>query len=213
MPPFVPYLILLVISFGAGLSNFRTLSKADRLICLLLALTIIQESAATFMRLQYHNNFPTFHIYTPIEVSVIILYFFEASGLKYKLLISSILIIVSISLSIINTIFFQPYNTFNSYFLLYEGCVVVSLSLMSFFRLLLRDDIVPSKMVQFWLSMCFLIYWSLAFVDLGMFSVQISRTQTLARIFTWVLYSSNLLFYIGIAGVFIFYKKLIPSGE
>jgi len=61
--------------------------------------------------------------------------------------------------------------------------------------------------------MCFLFYWSLTYVNLGLFTVQIGRDDMLAKVFTWTLYLANLLFYFGLALVFLRYKKLIPSGE
>ncbi|MBS1644511.1 MAG: hypothetical protein JST36_05675 [Bacteroidetes bacterium] len=61
--------------------------------------------------------------------------------------------------------------------------------------------------------MAFLLYWSLTYVSLGLFSGESQNIDFVAKIIAWALYVSNLLFYAGLLIIFIRYKRLIPSGE
>ena len=196
-----------------SLYRWKYLSKADRWICLLLLATVIEEYIARYYQVVYHNNFPTYHFYTPIELSIIAFYFVSSFKIKSPILWGSIICIVSCTLAALNTIYLQPLLKFNSYFLLFEGIMVISLCLIAFYKILIRDDIKPNKMVNFWLTISFLFYWSFTYVDFGVFGKLEQVSGSLVKYFTFTLSAANLLFYLSIAFVLFFYKKLIPSGE
>ncbi len=210
---FAFYMGLLLCCLGLTFYRWHSLSKADSLICFLLFLTLVQESIAMYFRLTRHNNFPTYHIYTPIELSVICFYFILSFRSKYKYWIAGILTTISCALSILNTIYLQPLKTFNSYYLLFEGFTIITLCLLSFYKILIRDDVSPRKMAHFWLTISFLFYWSLTYVDFGLIGKLETISPKLAEVFTYSLSTANILFYLAVAIVFFFYKKLIPSGE
>jgi hypothetical protein len=207
------YLLLLIVTFGISLFRWKILSQADRWICLLLFLTFVQECAAYLCYKRYGTNLITFHIYTPIELSVIILYFNASLKISKNPLFGVVTTLVCILLAIINIRFFQHLDAFNSYYLLLEGCVVIGLCLLSFYKLLIREEVIPNRMVHFWLIICFLFYWSLTYANFGLYSESVKVGGTVDWIFNIALNSANYLFYLGIATVFIRYKKLIPSGE
>ncbi len=207
------YELLLSVTVGIALSKWRRLSKADKWIGILLVATFIQEVIAGYLKINRKSNFFTYHFYTPVEIYLIAQYFDRSIDLKPKNRLAIIIGLVGGCFCLINTLFFQPLSKINSYDLLFEGSVVLGLSLLSFYRLLLREDVVPGKMAQFWLTICFLFYWSLTYANFGLYGGQIGRVSKLTQIFDSTLTIANLLFYIGIAIVFIRYKKLIPSGE
>ncbi len=213
MPKLLPYISLLIFALGAGLYRWKNLSQADRWICLLLFITIIQEWIAYEFKITLKNNYITYHIYTPIEVLVILFYFDKAANFSRNYFVAISVGILSIILGFIETFFLQKYYEINSLYLLYEGCLVITLCMFSFYKLLIREDIVPNKMAHFWITICFLFYWCLSYINLGLFSYQIGHTKLVMKIFGWTLYGTNLLFYSAIAFVFLRYKKLIPSGE
>jgi hypothetical protein len=207
------YLSALSILTIATLFRWRLLSIADRWIAVLILATLTQEFAAAYLALYYSKNLWTFHVYTPIEVGIICMYFDRSMRFRKPYLYGGIIAAFSILLSGLNTWKLQPINTFNSYFLLYEGCLVIVFCLLSFYKLLIRDDVIPVRMAHFWLTICFLLYWSLTFANLGLFARVPPEKAFLRNIFIWTLYCANLLFYFGIITVFARYKKLIPSGD
>jgi hypothetical protein len=207
------YLPLLLLTAGIAFYRWRILSKADRWICTLLFITLLQESLSGYLGLMKKANFATFHFYTAIELFLIALYFDRSIGFRRPYIVGICIGIAGIIVSAINTYFFQPMEKFNSYFLLFEQCVILSLCLLSFYRLLIRDNIVPSKMAHFWLTICFLFYSSLTYADNGLYGAMVGHNNVLSKILDWTRQIANILFYFGIALVFIRYKKLIPSGE
>lgn len=207
--------ILLTIGIAAiaTLYRWRLLSSADRWIAVLMVATLAQEAAMALMAYKYRNNFPTFHIYTPIETGIICMYFDRSMRFRHPYRIGGIIALVSALISVYITLDLQPIDGMNSYFFLYEGCLIIIFCLLSFYKLLIRDEIVPGRMTHFWLTICFLFYWSLTYANLGLFARVPEEQKMLRGIFVWTLYFANLLFYLGIITVFVRYKKLIPSGD
>ncbi len=208
----VIYLLVLCLAAIATLSRWRLLSSADRWIPVLILATLTQECIAYVMSRVFGNNYPSYHVYTPIEVAIICMYFDRSMRFRSPYVIGGSIAGFSVLLSVFITWKLQPMNTYNSYFLLYEGCLVIVFCLLSFYKLLIRDDLTPVKMAHFWLTICFLLYWSLVFANLGLFNLIPSEQKFLRSTFIWALYCANLLFYLGIVTVFVRYKKLIPSG-
>lgn len=207
------YLPLLLLTALLAIYRWKILSVADKWICVLLVVTLIQESVSVYLGLIHLDNFFTYHIYTFIELFLIALYFDRSIGFKPPNLNGIIIGICGMVLSLINTFFFQSTQKFNSYFLLLEQCVIIALCLLSFYRLLIREDIVPSRTAHFWLTICFLFYSSLTYANNGLYTAVVGYDTALSRILNWTREIANLLFYIGIALVFVRYKKLVPSGE
>lgn len=206
------YLPLLFFTAGISIYRWRILGKADKWMCILLITTLIQECLSRWLAFK-GNNFIMFHIYAPVELFLISLYFDRSIRFRKPYVVSIVVGISGIILGVINTIYLQSYKQINSYMLLLEACVILSFCMLSFYRLLIREDIVPVKMAHFWLTICFLFYCSLTFAVIGLYGALVGANNTLAKIFDLTLYIANLLLYSGIAVVFIRYKKLIPSGE
>jgi hypothetical protein len=144
---------------------------------------------------------------------LISLYFDRSIGFRKPFVIGISVGVAGIILSLVNALYFQSVRNINSYILLLEGCVIISFCMLSFYRLLIRDNIVPGKMAHFWFTICFLFYSTLTFVIYGLYGAMVGRGTTLATIFDVTLYFANLMLYSGIAIIFLRYKKLIPSGE
>ncbi len=205
-------LLVLCAASIATLSRWRLLSSADRWIPVLVSAAFFQECIAAYLTRVKMNNYPSYHIYTPIEVAIICMYFDRSMRFRSKYLMGGVIALISVCLSVFITVNFQPLTTYNSYFLLYEGCLVIVFCLLSFYKLLIRDDVIPVRMAHFWLTICFLLYWSILFANLGLFARIPSEQAILRQILIWTLYCANLLFYLALALIALRYKKLIPSG-
>jgi hypothetical protein len=206
------YLPLLLIVAGIALSKWKILSTADRWMAALLLVTVAQECLSRFLA-SNGNNFRSYHIYTPIELFFISMYFDRSIAFRHAYRLGGIIAVVGFILAFVNVLYFQPFDRFNSYFLMFEACVILSFCMLSFYRLLIRDDVVPGKMTQFWLTLCFLFYSSLTFVIYGLYGAMIGHKSSLSNIFGFTLFFANFSLYFGIGIVFSRYKKMIPSGE
>ncbi len=184
----------------------------DKWICVLLVITVVQEAIAGFLSARHINNFLSFHIYTPIELFIVINYFVRATIIPNARAVGLYSGLFVVGLSIANTIFLQPYYKMNSYYLLFEGILIISLCLFSYYRLLIRDDVIPTRMTVFWITTFYLFYWCLSYINLGMWTA-VKYSDAFAKVLGYSLYYANLLFYLSVMLVFLFYKKLVPSGE
>ncbi len=207
------YLPLLFITAGISIYRWRILSQADKWMCTLLIATVLSESIQRILAEYKGNNFVIFHFYTPLELLLISLYFDRSIKFRKPYVVALIIGTIGILLSTFNAFYLQDYRKINSYILLLEACIIISFCMLSFYRLLIRDNIVPVKMAHFWLTICFLFYSSLTFVIYGLYGAIVGNNSKLATVFNLSLWFANFFLYIGIAIVFIRYKKLIPSGE
>lgn len=210
---FIIYESILVFTCGISIFRWRILGLADRWISILLCLTVFQECITGVLRTLYINNYFTYHIYTPIEVFFIINFFTRATGLRRAKILGSSLGGIAVLLSILNTIFLQGPSQINSYYLLLEGIIVICLCLYSFYRILILEDVTPKKMAVFWITCSFLFYWCLTFVNFGIYPIIAKSSIQFSSILNQSLFYANVLFYVSFAIIFLYYKKLVPSGE
>lgn len=151
-----------------------------------------------------------YHVYSPIELLIICLYFNEKIQSLKRFHIGIAIGVLGFIIASINIIFVQPYNTINSIFLVYEGFCVIALSLYSFYRLAL-DETELTRSSQFWFTTILLIYWSTVFIYWGMFPLLITTLKTSMAKITTGMRLINIFTYIGFAIVFINYKKVSAS--
>jgi uncharacterized membrane protein len=213
MTAIIAYELILLASVVIVFSRWKILSAPDKWIGVLLPITLVQELLEGYYMYNYKPNFFTYHIYTPIEVFIIVNYFLRSSRIQNDKQVGFIAGVGAVVLSVVNTVLFQPIDQINSYYLLFEGTVVIGLCMLSFYKLLVREDVIPRKMVVFWVTVCFLFYWCLSYTNLGLWGAVIGQATLFAKILRWALFFANMLFYLALAIVFARYKKLIPSGE
>ena len=210
---FLPYIILLVSTFATGVYRWVRLSTADKWLCALLGLTIVQESIAYIFESQFHDNFYTYHFYTPIELLLIAMYFDRTIKILPPYYLGLGIGLSGVVLSVLNSIFLEPLYKMNTHFLLFEGWVVIILCLFSFYNMLVRERIRLVNMSQFWITLCFLFYYSLTYMNFGLYGSVVGKQTDFGKFFALALYVTNLVFYIGINATYARYTKLVPSGE
>ena len=212
LPVLYPYFILLGIINILSVWQWKALAKEDKIIALLIGLTTIEEIIAALASHKFQNNLWVFHIYSPIEFFLISLYFNYCIRTFRKKKIGLGIGLFGIVLAICNTLFIQKITTINSYYLLFEGSLVIIYCLLSFHQILMDEERLPYRFAHFWITICFIIYWSSTFTGWGIYNVLDKDEFLLNPIFDKVLAAANFAFYLGLSAVFIFYKKLIPSG-
>src|SRR4051812_1852102 len=113
---FILVYVFLLIAAIAGVLRFRQLAYADRIIALLIILTLINELLAFFAMRYYHNNLIIYHIYSPVELLMVSLYFDRSVRILRKMKIALVVGILGIPASIINAVYYQhPIMVTNSY--------------------------------------------------------------------------------------------------
>lgn len=198
----IVYLGILLMGSILGVLHFKELNQSMKILCILLIITFFSESLSEMLYINLKNNLPIFHIYNPIQFTLLaIAYNYE---LKNRMVIYFFIIIYIIS-SIINSIFFQSFfdefcsNSININFIL-----VCYICLWYLYRLLHEDTNNKfSNYPLFWISIGYLFANSTNLVGLGLFNTitdkEISNIfQNVRNFVNWFLY---------IVYIFAFYSK------
>src|SRR6202000_1189498 len=108
-----------------------------------------------------------------------------------------------------NIIFIQGIHMLTSYFLVFEGIVIIGMGLFSFFRLLLRDDQLQLyKYPHFWLAATLVFFWSFTFLNWSLYDYFDVRLKKLVP-FIYILFSlAGIIFYCGVGCIFLLYPKM-----
>lgn len=162
------YFFLLFLSAAVGLIYYKKLDIASRLISILLAITSIAEFAAYYSAIHYHNNMGVYQFFNPVQLLIVSLYFnytipyFKKNGLGIYIGVAGVLI------AFLNCYYLQPLNTSNSYFLILESVLIVFMSLFSFSKKFVSDDVDLLKDQHFWFTFFLLTFWSITNIYWGM---------------------------------------------
>lgn len=199
-------LIILSIATILAMIRFRSLDKGGRIFCLLLFLTFISEHTAYWLARTKGNNILVYHLYNPVEFFMLALYFNETIDIFKKKKIGIYIGIAALLLGVVNSLYIQHIDEINTYYLLFEGLCIISISLFSFYQIMLKDTYTsPIKDPHFRISFLLLFYWCITFISWGVYeTVTVDKH---AIIITYILWVANILFYLGITVVLLLYKR------
>jgi hypothetical protein len=208
------YFIILLSAFASSLYRWNVAGTADRLLIALLVVSTIQEATSVVTVMICHrSNMPSFHIYNPIQLLIVCLYFYVSSSQLWLRKTAVFAGGAGLVAGFVNTCWLQPLSYLNSNFLLYEATTIIVLCLLTCYTAAIHVEGTPFATTQFWVTLCLLIYWSLSFATHGMRSLPAYAGSPLHRATESVLLIANLLFYSGLAIIFSLYPRLRRSGE
>ena len=141
--------------------KLRSLNKVQiRLVYLLLTVLLV-ESISNILWYQKMNNLPIYHFYTVLEFLLITAIYKKVLANLFSKLFFIVISISFVLFAIVNTLFFQDLQTFNSNTTTLTGVVVILFSLCYFYALLKEvkyNNLETNPM--FWINSGFLIYFS-----------------------------------------------------
>ncbi|MEW7281131.1 hypothetical protein ABW636_21250 [Aquimarina sp. 2201CG1-2-11] len=141
--------------------KLRSLNKVQiRLVYLLLTVLLV-ESISNILWYQKVNNLPVYHFYTVLEFLLITAIYKKVLASLFSKLFFIIISSSFVLFAVINTLFFQDLQTFNSNTTTLTGVVVIFFSLCYFYALL--KEVKYSTLEtnpMFWINSGFLIYFS-----------------------------------------------------
>lgn len=211
----LPYIGQLTLYLAAALAivRWKHFSPADRIVGILLIVTVVQETISFGMvRVMHRNNMVTYHIYSPVELLLICLWLYNSHAWKRARAFALSCGVAGCLLSLLNSIFLQSIHIPNTYFLLIEGALIIQLSLTSIAGLVMRESADPYRMVHFWIALDLIFYWSITLVAYGMIGLTTENDMVAHHWARIILLLANILFYTALGVIFLRYKKLIPSG-
>jgi hypothetical protein len=210
---FVIYYTLLVLTNLVSLWIWPKLNKAERYLAILVLTTAINEGIIFLLQVENKPSMSIYHIYSVVELCLLSMFFQESVSLLKERKIAFSVTMLGIGFALINAWFFQPLETMNTNFLLFEAALVIICCLFSLHQVLTKELRPAHKFRLFWLSCLMLVYWGVTFTGWGLYVSIAGQGGLLDQLFYQVLMSANYVFYAGIALVFINHRKLIPSGE
>ncbi len=165
---------IVVIPLILSIFKLKSLSEIQLKLFYLLIIVFIVEFIANILWYQKINNLPLYHFYAVIEFVLIINIY---RIVLTKIFPKKFFIILGVAFTVfavVNTVFFQNLNTFNSNVTTLLGIIVIFLSLSYFYALL--KEVKYSALEtnpMFWINAGFLIYFSsnliLFFINNNMF--------------------------------------------
>jgi len=206
-------LAILVLSFFSGISRFRRLDIAGRILVLLLLAEFVNEVVAHAYAKKYLNNMRVYNIYSILEFALLSLYFNYSIDVFRRMKLGYYIVVVGLIFAVINYTLIQQINTFNSYYLFFEGFTTITLSLISFYRLLMyNEDLKLSRYHHFWFTAVFLFFWSITFLSWGVFPLMFKNKEVIGQMisFIWIV---NIITYGGVGIIFQLYPQKQISHE
>ncbi len=137
--PFYAYLFIIAAGFFTGLLSFKKFSKLSP-VTLLLLVTFISEIIARFCAIKFRNNMPVYHIFSPIQLSLVGLFFFKNLEKGFIKNILPFIITAAALFSIVNAVFIQGIKTYPSYFFNLESLIIILYSSVLFIQFLERPS-------------------------------------------------------------------------
>lgn len=207
------YLFLLAGVSIIGITRYRFIDTPAKIIVVLLILTTISESTAHYLSLTTKNNIFIYHIYSPIQLVLLALFFNRLVSFFRNRNVGVIIGIIGIVYSVVISLFFQkPSTTFNSYFLILESMLIIGMILCYFYDFLNTTHTTKQFTTpHFWMACILLLFWSFTFFIWLVGRTIPSVTANYVTLIRYMMYTINMVTYTGFGLVFLFYKKLQPE--
>jgi len=180
------------ITGGYYLFRYRQLPGTLKLFSVFVFVSAIIQFVSTMLWLQNIPNLLLLHIYVAGGFVCLGL-FYEAvlEGFIDKKIIRSIMI-AFLAFTIINSLFIQPFTTFNSYALITECILVVILALTTY--LVMMDDVVKRKRQELasslnWINSGLFIYYSSSLIIFYYANTLVKFFSKQFNLQTWMLHA------------------------
>lgn len=174
----------------------------------LLILTFIAEGLANIVGRKYHNSSIVYNFFNPFELLCFSLYFNYSVDVFRKRNIGWYIAGLGIVIGIIN-VTARSIFLFNSYYLLFEGFTVNAMSLFALFRLFIKNDALQfRKYPHFWFPVTFLMFWSITFLNWGLYDYLILTLKRDKLYIDLVITFINIFTYLAMGLILFLFPKM-----
>jgi hypothetical protein len=176
--------ITMIVPFFVAVFRLDRLPRYAVPIIWLLVLSGVTQLTITFLAESTRNNMPFFHVYTPIEL-LLLLWFFNrlldsAAATRYLAAVGA----AFLGFAVLNTLYLQDLYRFNSYARSIEAIVVIALCLVYFGRQL-RTDGLSFKEAGLWFVTGLFVYFSSSFTVFVVSNLSLA----LDKYFDWIMWN------------------------
>lgn len=154
-------MVLIGLGFLSGLFRWKTIGYVQKVVTCLLGLTLVVELISRSLWKLEINTYPLFHIYAPIQYSILTWAYIKIFDFTMFNLILKLSIPLFLVYSLMNTIFWQPLTIPNSNVTTALSIIMVSLSVCFYFRLLSQMKYKQlERSAVFWLNNGIVVYFA-----------------------------------------------------
>lgn len=202
---FFTYLGVIILAIASGFYKLKEIDAASKILLLLLCLTLASEIASHWAALLFNNNMFVYHIFAPIQLILVGIYFDNILPSFKKKKIATIIGIIASITAVVNTVFFQPLKILNSNFLLLEGIIIIALALYTFQLILTNESINIFQYGHFWMVVIFIFFWSVTYTTWALYSVLGVKKLFVIPYVSYTLWLVNIITYAAIGFVLIYF--------
>lgn len=203
------YLGSLLAAFLCSIYRYKTLDIGAKILSLLLLETFTAEVIAALFAIKHQNNVFIYNIQCIIYFSLISLYFNYTIDVFRKRNIGVIISLFGIIVGCLNIMYFQPLTIYNTYFIFFEGIMIISMALFYFFRMLINtEQFIIYKNAHFWFAVIFILLWNLSFINWGLLDYFMFRLQHMVWIISLSVLLINIFTYSALGFILLIYPKL-----
>jgi hypothetical protein len=204
------YIIILVSSIVIGVYKFSVLNRSDKFFLLLLFSTIVSEIIAHYFRGNNKSNYFVYHIFAPLQYLLVALAYYYDKRNRYILISIPIMSAVSIFLSL----WVQTFKQFNSYFVNIEHFIFIIFAIRFFRNLLTVNSKINLKDYSlFWISSGLLLFCVSNLFMFGTFNLFKKIDPIIYKVFVYLRYFTNYIYYSIIGISFIIKAKNIKNND
>jgi hypothetical protein len=207
---FIIYYIFLVLGLVIGISRYKELDAAMRIVVLwLFAIAVGELITYLLLKTEQHQiKYVVFHCSSILEIILISTYFFTLLNLSQRLLLMLINGSLWLVLGLLNILFLQPVTEINTNMLMLESFSIITMSLYFIYRMLKNDAVINIfHNPHFWLWVLWLILWSTTFFFWAFIRILYRNHWSHVQIVLNMHSVINLVIYAGITAVLFFYPK------
>jgi len=188
--------------------KFKRIDTPSKILSACLLIGLFTEIIAYCMARTIHYNVIVYATYSLIEYCMYVAYFHYLNSplTTTKAMVMGIAGVLFWSSEIL---FINHFKNVNSNFLLFEGLMVIGLSLGTFISWQRNEDFLyVHRYPHFWFVCLLVIFWTITYLSWGVNYYLNKNVQELGFIINYTLLIVNIITYLGIGVVFLLYSKM-----
>ncbi len=206
------YLILMFLACSFGAIRFSRFNRADKILYALLFATFCIESLGCIYFSRSAQEIQTFLYLAPIQLLFVSMYYTETVAILKRRQLGLWIGFAGVSMSTASAFIANPADTSEPVAVFIGGFLIVMLSLVSFYAIFTTDEFQVLRAMQFWSTATLSVFWTFSWCYFSLTAIFRDVFEVTSILYT-VFLSINLITYASFTLLFVYYPKMIRSGE
>ena len=206
------YCSIAVLASACGAARYKEFDTATKIFAVYIIVATISEITAFLCGKFLHDNMPVYAVYNLLEFVFVSMFFNRSIDVFYKRNVGYYIAVIGLFVGIINIVCIQGIHSLNSYFLFFEGVVIIAMALLLFFRLLINNNHLQLyRSPHFWLATVLVFFWSITMLNWSMYDYFLANHKELLVFVNTSIVVVGIVTYVAIGCIFILYPKMSKS--